>query len=454
MRAANDRPNVILINCDDLGYGDLGCYGSTVHRTPGLDGLAEEGMRLTSFYMPSSICSPSRAAMMTGCYAPRVGFTLFDGRGVLFPGSAQGLDPSEVTIARMLKDRGYATMHIGKWHCGDQVEFLPTRHGFDAYYGIPYSNDMGVQVRNNWPPLPLMEDEQLLQAQPDQANLIERYTERSIEFMRAHRDEPFFLYLGHMQVHLPLYAPKQFVDASLNGRFGACVEAVDWSTQSLMYELRRLGLDENTLVIFTSDNGGRALEGGSNAPLRGRKAQSWEGGYRVPCIVRWKGQVPAGVESGEIVSAIDFLPTLAAVCGAEAPTDRTIDGLDASDLLLGRTDRSPRETFLYYLTDRLEAVRHGKWKLVAFAEGQKRSELYDLESDVGETTDLYDKHPDIAAELEKLLQAGREDLGDAVTQTAARNARAVGKADNPKPLTTREADYPYIMAEYDLPEHG
>ena len=346
MRPATNRPNVVLINCDDLGYGDLGCYGSTMHRTPALDRLAAEGVRLTDFYMASPVCSPSRGAMMTGCYPPRIGFGTFEGRGVLFPGQGVGLNPSEITVARLLKDRGYATCHIGKWHCGDQPEFLPTRHGFDAYYGIPFSNDMGIQAgwppERQYPPLPLLRDEEVIQAQPDQANLIERYTEAGVRFIRDHADEPFFLYLAHMQVHLPLYAPERFVRESQNGRFGACVEAVDWSTAVLLRELRDLGLDESTIVIFTSDNGGRAKEGGSNAPLRGMKGETWEGGIRVPCIIRWTGQTPAGTTLTDIVSSIDLMPTLARWAGTQAPQDRTTDGLDAGDYLLGRSDAAPR----------------------------------------------------------------------------------------------------------------
>ena len=263
-----DQPNIILINCDDLGYGDLGCYGSQINQSPYLDQMAAEGIRFTDFYMASPVCSPSRGAMLTGCYPPRIGFAEFDGNWVLFPGDALGLNPEENTIASLLKKQEYATKIVGKWHCGDQKEFLPTRHGFDSYYGIPYSNDMGIQSeKDTHPPLPLLLDEQVIQAQPDQASVTERYVEESVRFIRTNREQPFFLYFAHMYVHLPIYPPDRFIRESNNGRYGAAVQAIDWSVGVLLHELKQLGLDQNTLVIFTSDNGSRARgEGGSNCP--------------------------------------------------------------------------------------------------------------------------------------------------------------------------------------------
>ena len=457
MSATATRPNIILINCDDLGYGDLGCYGSKVNRTPALDRLAAEGVRFTNFYMASPICSPSRGAMMTGCYPRRIGFENFEGRGVLFPGQGVGLHQDEITVAELLKQQGYATQIVGKWHCGDQPEFLPTRHGFDHYYGIPYSNDMGIQSGpdRGRPPLPLVRDEQLVQAQPDQANLIERYTEECVRFIREKKDQPFFLYLAHMQVHLPLYAPQRFVDNSRNGRYGACVEAVDWSTSVLMYELDRLGLAENTIVMFTSDNGSRNRdEGGSNAPLRGHKAQTWEGGQRVPFIVRWPERIRAGAECHGLASAIDLLPTLTNLAGGQVPDDRTIDGVDLAPLLDDPSADSPREVFFYYQYQRLEAVRCGHWKLFVSRRGEPVSELYDLQSDIGETTNLIERRADIAEELMKHVQAMRADIGDKFTGTEGANCRPLGRVENPTPITGREEDYPYIIAEYDLPNCG
>lgn len=287
---AQRRPNIILINCDDLGYGDLGCYGSPVNQSPAIDALAARGIRLTDFYMASPVCSPSRGGMLTGCYPARIGFGSFDGDLVLFPGVGLGLAPDEHTVAARLRDLGYATMLVGKWHCGDQPGFLPNDHGFDRFFGLPYSNDMGRQAGadRDFPPLPLMLDDAILQQQPDQAALTERYTAECVRFIREHREEPFFLYLAHMYVHAPIYAPERFLRESSNGPYGAAVACVDWSTSVLMSELAALGLDEDTLVVFTSDNGSRAHSGASNAPLpaprapRGRAASGCRASCRGP----------------------------------------------------------------------------------------------------------------------------------------------------------------------------
>jgi len=457
MRPVNDKPNIILINCDDLGYGDLGCYGSRAHRTPAADSLARDGVTFTDFYMASPVCSPSRGAMMTGCYPRRIGFGSFEGRWVLFPGQPLGLSTDEVTVARLLKDRGYATKLVGKWHCGDQKAFLPTRHGFDGYYGLPYSNDMGIQRgrRRRWPPLPLLRDEEVIQAQPDQANLIERYTEECVRYLRENRDRPFFLYLAHMQVHLPLYAPQRFVAGSLNGRYGACVEAVDWSTAVLLDELNRLGLADRTLVVFTSDNGGRAKEGGSNAPLRGTKGTCYEGGQRVPCLMRLPGMIPAGRVCGEVVTSMDFLPTFAALAGGAAPDDRIIDGADVRALMAGQAGaRSPHEAFFYYRCDQLQAVHSGPWKLWVCRDDAEVKELYNLRDDVGETTNLYERRVDVVAELMPRVAAAREDLGDAFVGAEGANCRPPGRVGDPAPLLTYDASHPYIIAEYDLEQAG
>ncbi len=448
MRPPEDRPNVILINCDDLGYGDLGCYGSTVNETPHLDRLAAEGVRFTDFYQAAPVCSPSRAAMMTGCYPSRVGLATNEHGGwVLFPGNAVGLNPEETTIADLLKQQGYSTAMVGKWHLGDQPEFLPRRHGFDSYYGLPYSNDMGImEWREGYPPLPLLSDEEVIQEQPDQASLTERYVEQCVRFMRANRDRPFFLYFAHMYVHLPLYAPKRFLAQSENGAYGAAVECIDWSTGVLLHELRRLGLGENTLVIFTSDNGSRARDGGgSNAPLRGTKGTTWEGGQRLPCIVRWPGVVPAGGTCGEITTAMDFLPTLARLAGAEPPTDCIIDGHDIRPLVMCEDGaESPYDAFFYYLRDELEAVRSGRWKLHL-----KTGKLYDLEADVGEQNDVAADHADVVKALEARAEECRRDIGDGVTETRGRNCRPAGRVDDPRPLTEFDPDNPYMVAMYD-----
>jgi arylsulfatase A len=455
--SGNQKPNIILINCDDLGYGDLGCYGSEVNSTPTLDRMAHEGLRFTDFYMASPVCSPSRGAMMTGCYPPRIGFGSFDGRWVLFPGQPVGLNPEETTIARLLQDTGYATKLIGKWHCGDQPEFLPTRHGFDSYYGIPYSNDMGRQKPDDtYPPLPLLRDDAVIQQQPDQVSLTERYVEESVRFIRENRDRPFFLYLAHMYVHLPVYVPERFMRESKNGRYGGAVACVDWAASVLLHELRELGLDENTLVVFTSDNGSRCRdEGGSNGPLRGTKGTTWEGGQRVPCVMRWPAGIPAGSECRGLSSSMDLFPTLAEMAGAQVPTDRTIDGRSILPLMRsGGQDPSPRETLFYYRLNNLEAVRKHNWKLHFRKADQVMCELYDLDADPGETTDLAEQRPDIVAELTDVADAARQDLGDEATGVEAHDVRPIGRVESPDTLTHYDPDHPYIIAMYDLKDRG
>jgi len=453
------KPNIILINCDDLGYGDLACYGSPVNKTPYLDKMAEEGVRFTDYHVMSPVCSASRAALMTGCYPQRVGI-----HGVLFPGQEIGLHPDEVTIADVLKGQGYRTKIVGKWHCGDQPEFLPTNHGFDEYYGLPYSNDMGIQGKpenyHKRVPLPLMRNAEVIQEQPDQRGLTERYTEECVRFIRDNRDGPFFLYLAHMYVHVPLFVPHRFLRQAENGGYGGAVECIDWVAGVLFDELRRQGLDENTMVIFTSDNGSRARgEGGSNAPLRGTKFQTWEGGQRVPCIVRWPGRVPAGRVCDELITSMDFVPTFAGLAGTSEPQDRAIDGKDISPLIFGEPDAtSPHEHFWHYRINNLEAVRKGRWKL-HFARGSvfgdaeiTEPELYDLDTDIGEENNVIDQHPDVVKELLAIADVARQELGDTVTGDEGSGKREVGRVDSPKPLATYNEDHPYIVAAYDTPD--
>jgi arylsulfatase A len=472
-RASSRPPNVVLINCDDLGYGDLGCYGSASNETPVLDRLAAEGLRFTDFYMASPVCSPSRAALLTGCYPPRIGFGQFDGLPVLFPGQRFGIHDDEVTIAQVLAGAGYATKHVGKWHCGDQPAFLPTRRGFDGYFGIPYSNDMGRQRIDDGldlprlmrklgipfvdeiPPLPLLLDEEVLEAQPDQTSLTARYVDESVGFIRANADRPFFLYLAHLYVHLPIYVPPELEAASRNGRYGAAVASIDWATGVLLDELERLGLADETVVVFTSDNGSRAAgEGGSNLPLRGVKATTWEGGMRVPCIVRWPGRVEAGRTTSAVATAMDLLPTLAGLAGADVPAGRTIDGRDLTAVLLDGSDASPHEAFWYYRGDDLEAVRAGRWKLHVARAGESVEELYDLVADVGETVDRAADEPDVVAELRRHADAARAELGDGRLGLVGAGVRPVGEVDDPAPLTTYDPTHPYFLAEYDLPDRG
>lgn len=473
------RPNIILINCDDLGYGDLGCYGSKLNRTPHLDKMASEGVRMTDFYMASAVCSPSRGAMMTGCIPNRIGFDDFDNQWVLFPGMGCGLNPEETTVAKYLKNLGYSTSLVGKWHCGDQKEFLPTRHGFDSYFGIPYSNDMGRQLRGPHfvkkmmkekglkesevdrtqgignPPLPLMDDEEVFQQQPDQAALTERYVQEAVRFIKKNKDTPFFLYFAHMYVHLPIYVPKPYLDRSNNGAYGAAVEHVDWSIGVLMETLKQLELEENTLVIFTSDNGSRTRgEGGSNDPLRGHKGQTWEGGMRLPCIARWKGTIEAGQTWEHIVASIDFLPTFVELAGGETDPNIQIDGKSFAESLKGDVS-SHRDEYPFFHRGTLEALRVGDWKLHFIkGQGDQCKELYNLKEDVGETRNLFDDRPEIVAEITARADIWRKALGDHALGIEGEERRPIGRVDNPEPLTSFDENYPYYLAEYDLSEAG
>jgi arylsulfatase A-like enzyme len=443
--------------------------------------MADEGVRFTDFYMASPVCSPSRAAMLTGSYPLRVGFggRSIDNAPVLFPGQAQGLHPDEITIARLLQDDGYATRIIGKWHCGDQPEFLPTRHGFDGWFGLPYSNDMGRQafpqeglpyrkvmeslgtplpddapMLQPRPPLPLMLDEDVVAEQPDQAALTERYVTDAVQFLRDNRDRPFFLYLAHLYVHLPIYVQTRFVRESRNGRYGAAVRCIDWSTDVLLRELHDLGLDDDTVVVFTSDNGALTRDGGgSNGPLRASKGTTWEGGQRVPCIVRWPGRVPAGQVVHDVANAMDLYPTIANWCGVDVPGDRTLDGQNLGPLLKGG-DGPGERPFFYILGGNIEAVRVGRWKLHVRKWNVERVRLYDLDADVGERDDVVDEHPDVVARLLDVIEAARLELGDDASDTVGSDVRPVGLVADPVTLTVFDEDAPYYMAEYDLPERG
>ncbi len=455
MTKSESKPNIILINCDDLGYGDLGCYGSNLNNTPYIDGMAEEGLLFTDFYMASAVCSPSRGAMLTGCYPPRIGFGDFTEKktGVLFPGDNEGLNSDEITIAKQLKKAGYKTKIVGKWHCGDQPEFLPLNHGFDEYFGLPYSNDMGLQRDSDFGvPLPLIKDNRIILQQPDQIGLTQRYAEESLEFIRSNADKNFFLYLAHMYVHVPLFVPRHFLEKSRNGGYGGAVECIDWVSGIILNELKTLGIDEKTLVIFTSDNGSRARdEGGSNLPLKGTKGSLWDGGIRVPCIMRWPGVIPKGVKSSELVTSMDLFPTFSALSGVDIPDDRIIDGKDITDILKSpESQKSPHSYFAYYHRNDLEAVRNSRWKLHLYRDSVNVQELYDLENDMGETKNLYKDYPGIVKELENAAEIFRQELGDEATGTIGKNIRPCGRVDSAKTLTTYDPDHPYMVAMYDL----
>ena len=466
------KPNIVIIFADDLGYGDLGCYGSKINKTPTLDKMADEGKKFLDFYVSSPVCSPSRASLLTGCYPQRISFGTFDGLRVLFPGQGIGLSTEEDTIAKILKDSDYSTKIIGKWHCGDQEEFLPTNHGFDSYFGIPYSNDMGIQSGQgawqdfpedstlakvtDWerPPLPLIRDKEVIQEQPDQRSIAERYTEDAVSFMRENKETPFFLYLAHMQVHLPLYAAEKFVNESENGDYGACVASIDWSTRVIFDELKELGIDDNTIVIFTSDNGSRLQnQGGSNGELRGRKGQTWEGGQRVPCIVRWPGNINPGTECDQIATTMDFLPSITNLIQGKKPSKK-IDGIEMTDLFFSNDKSSKRDNFFYYNEDDLEAYRYKIWKLHLKKEGTEVQELYDLSKDIGETNNIFDENKDIVEQLLISVNNCIETLGDKSLNITGSEIRKAGRIENPKTLTTFEENHPYMYAEYDKGERG
>ena len=446
-RPAERPPNFIVIFCDNLGYGDVGCFGSTKHRTPHLDRMAREGMRLTDFYATSGVCTPSRASLMTGCYPRRVNMHVNEqGKQVLFPVARKGLHPDEVTVAEVLEARGYATACIGKWHLGDQTPFLPTRQGFDLYFGIPYSDDMTGDKRPGWPPLPLMRNERVIEAPVDRNLLTRRYTEEAIRFIEAHRECPFFVYLPHAMpgsTRAP-FASAAFRGKSANGPWGDSVEELDWSTGEILAALERLGLDDDTLVVWTSDNGAprRSPPQGSNAPLRGWGYTTSEAGMRVPCIVRWPGKVPAGATCRELCSTMDLLPTFARLAGTRPPAERVIDGRDIWPLLADQPGAtSPHEAFFYYYLDQLQAVRSGRWKLylplerkaVGFGRKTRKApaELYDLRTDLPETANVVGKHPDVVRRLLALAEAARQDLGDVGRK--GRGQRPAGFVDDPKP---------------------
>jgi arylsulfatase A len=438
-------PNLIVINIDDLGYADIGPYGSALHRTPQLDRMAAEGRKLTCFYA-APVCSPSRASLLTGCHPKRVGIP-----GVLFPGNATGIHSGERTLAEHLKDRGYATMIVGKWHLGDQPEFLPTRHGFDHYFGIPYSNDMGPEtdgarsdlgkpVPENMkmkgkphPPIPLLRDEVVVERVrgEEQTTLVARYTDEAEKFVRGHAEKPFFLYLAHTAVHFPLYPGKAFQGKSKNGLYGDWVEEVDWSVGRVLDAVRDLKLAERTLVLFVSDNGGtpRAV----NAPLRGHKASTLEGGMRVPAIVWWPGTIPGGSATGEVTGMIDVLPTLVKLAGGTVPSEPVLDGRDAWPVYSGASGgRSAHEHFPYFHMNTLAAIRSGPWKLE-----MKTGKLFNLDADVGESKDVAAENGDVVKKLRELASKVAADLGDA---QPGPGCRPPGRAADARPILDPEGN--------------
>jgi arylsulfatase A-like enzyme len=440
-------PNIVIIFADDLGYADIGPFGATGYSTPHLDRMAREGRRFTDFYVPQAVCSASRTALLTGCYPNRVGIL-----GALGPNAKIGISDDEQLISEILKRRGYATAAIGKWHLGRQPRFLPTRHGFDSYFGLPYSNDMWPRHPENpnaYPPLPLIEDEAVVQTDPDQRQLTTWYTENAVRFIEASKDQPFFLYLAHSMPHVPLHVSDKFAGKTTRGLFGDVIEEIDWSVGQVLETLARLSLDERTLVIFTSDNGPWLSYGdhaGSAGPLREGKGTEFDGGVREPCVMRWPGHIPAGTECREPAMTIDLLPTLAGLAGDTSAPPLPIDGLDIRPLVLGESGaKSPHDALAFYWNNELHAVRSGRWKLHfphtyrtlqthgsggepgKYVQKTIGLSLFDLEADLGESINVAADHPDVVERLTAEAEKFRAELGDSLTQRKGTGTREPGK---------------------------
>jgi arylsulfatase A-like enzyme len=432
-KASKGKPNFIIIFTDDQGYQDVGCFGSPNINTPNLDRMAAEGMKFTDFYVAASVCSPSRAALLTGCYPPRVSITK-----VLFPRDSIGLNPDEVTIADVLKAQGYATACVGKWHLGHLPQFLPTSNGFDSYFGIPYSNDMdGVKGKNrnldrawqekDYSPwnVPLMRDEKIIERPADQTTLIERYTQEAVRFINENKDRPFFLYLPHTMPHVPLFVSDEFFVVDAHKAYKATIEQIDSSVGRVLEALKKTDVDKNTLVVFTSDNGpwlSKKHHGGSALPLRDGKFTTYEGGMREPTIMRWPGKIPAGQVCSEVCGTIDLLPTFVKLAEGEVPPDRVIDGKDIWPLMSSKPGaKSPHKAYFYYRGNNLEAVRGGKWKL----RRTKKTELYDLQSDISEKNNVAAEHPAIVKRLNYIMKEFDRELKANIRPPG----KAVGKND-------------------------
>ncbi|MBK1832686.1 sulfatase [Roseibacillus ishigakijimensis] len=442
-----EKPNIVLIYCDDLGYGDLSCQGAEGWETPRIDQLAKEGIRFTDFHVSQAVCSASRASLLTGCYANRIGFA-----GALGPNANQGLHPEEVTLGEICQQAGYATAAYGKWHLGHHREFLPVHHGFDDYLGYPYSNDMWpsgpVEKGKNYPKLPLIEDDEVLFRVEDQTYMTKWITERSVRFIEENREQPFFLYLAHPQPHVPLYVSPERAGSSAQGLYGDVIQEIDWSTGQILDKLAELDLAENTWVIFTSDNGPWMTygnHGGGVGPLRGSKGTSWEGGVRVPCVMRWPARLAPGQVRDETWMTIDLLPTVAGLLGVPLP-ERKIDGVDAWPMLSGEKEGPVQDAyFFYYGKNNLEAMRMGPWKLIfphKWREERKNPgqdgrrgkyhwpqvglELYHLGEDVGESRNVIAEHPEVLAKMQALAEEMRADLGDDLQKRPGPGRRSAG----------------------------
>ncbi|MCK4569085.1 MAG: sulfatase-like hydrolase/transferase [Bacteroidales bacterium] len=452
-----ELPNIIIIFTDDQGYADLGCYGAKDFETPNIDRLADEGMRFTSFYVSEAVCSASRSSLLTGCYAQRIGI-----RGALSPFAMTGLNRDEETIASMLKKQGYSTCMVGKWHLGNHPEFNPMNYGFDEYLGLPYSNDMwpvgydGKTIENShksiYPQLPLIEGDSVIEIfrnLKDQEKITTIYTERAVNFIKKNAEHPFFLYLAHSMVHVPLAVSDKFKGFSEQGLYGDVMSEIDWSVGEILKTLEDNGLKDNTLIIYTSDNGpwlNFGNHGGSAFPLREGKGNSWEGGVRVPCVMYFPELITAGTQSDHMASTIDILPTIASLTGAPLP-EKEIDGVNILSLLKGDRIANPRNEFIYYYVGGLNAVRRGDWKLVVphnyrsyagvepgrdgfpgpYSRGEAGLELYNLKEDIRESNDVAADFPEKVKELLALADSTRIALGDLITGVRGNTNRSPGR---------------------------
>ena len=459
----NPDPNVIIIMMDDMGYGDLECYGATPYHTPNINRLAAEGIRFTHFYSAQAVCSASRAALLTGCYPNRLSIS-----GAFMPWSKIALNPEEQTIAELLHDKGYKTGMVGKWHLGQKEPFLPLQQGFDDYLGLPYSNDMwpvdfdGVtivtdtnKIKSRFPVLPLIDGNKTIReikTLDDQGELTSLYTERAMQFIRTNKENSFFLYVAHSMPHVPIAASVKFKGKSKGGLYSDVIEELDWSVGEIMRTLDELKIAENTLVILTSDNGPWLLfgnHGGSTGGLREGKGTHWEGGSRVPCIMRWPGKIPPGTISNSIAANIDILPTITAVCNTNLP-EQKIDGVNILALIKQQDELTPRDEFVYYYdANSLKAVRKGEWKLVfqcqyqtfkkepqgkdgwpaQFVMDSTSLSLYNLQIDPGETVDLKSQYPEMVDSLNKVADRYRKELGDDLTGMKGESVRNAAVVD-------------------------
>jgi arylsulfatase A len=451
---ASRLPNLVILFADDLGYGDLSCYGASQIRTPNLDRMAVEGVRFTDFYVAQAVCSASRAALLTGCYPHRIGI-----HGALGPGSRIGLAASEVTLAGLLKQRGYATGIFGKWHLGDHRDFLPLQRGFDEFLGLPYSNDMWPfhpeAKPGTYPDLPLIRGNEVIELNPDQSQFTRLFTESAVRFIERNRERPFFLYVPYPMPHVPIFASAPFRGRSAGGLYGDVIEEIDASAGTILETLRRVGVDSQTLMVFLSDNGPWLSYGnhaGSAGPLREGKGTSWEGGVRVPCIARWPGRIPQGTICREPAMTIDLFSTVARLVGAELPA-HGVDGRDIWPLLSGQPGAtSPHAAYFFYFHQgALEAMRSGRWKLqlpreyrtlegreggrdgkpVRYSQRRTALALYDLETDPAESRDLSAEQPEVMQRLLALVEQARTELGDAPTGRAGTKVRPAGRVERP-----------------------